>query len=331
MGELISTPYRGKLDLKDNIPLQAPYVVYIEPSGFCNFRCKFCHQFEEQARMKELASLMSDQTFGKLLSDLQNFDNTIRLVRICGQGEPLINKRLGGYLKKLYESGVVEKIELITNGSLLKGDIIEYIAKYVTRVVISVEALDGPGYKDLVGSKIKFEKIVDNISNMHANKGQCTVHVKIPNISVKLEEEREKFFNIFDEISDEMNVENLVPLWPEMDIKNILAPEVVKREKTRWNKEWKEKKVCVQIFKGLQVCADGDVVPCCVDWDRVNLLGNINKSPLKELWLGHQMKELQNEHLKGNKDKIAPCSGCTMNDYGELDNLDCLINKLEIK
>jgi radical SAM protein with 4Fe4S-binding SPASM domain len=116
-----------------------------------------------------------------------------------------------------------------------------------------------------------------------------------------------------------------------MDIKNILAPEVVKREKTRWNKEWKEKKVCVQIFKGLQVCADGDVVPCCVDWDRVNLLGNINKSPLKELWLGHQMKELQNEHLKGNKDKIAPCSGCTMNDYGELDNLDCLINKLEIK
>lgn len=331
MSELISTPYRGKLDLKENIPLQTPYVVYVEPSGFCNFRCKFCHQFEEQARMKELASLMSEQTFRKLLFDLQNFDTKIRLVRICGQGEPTINKRLAGFLKELYESGVTEKVELVTNGSLLRGEIIESIAKYVTRVVISVEALSGPGYQELVGSKIKFDTVVNNIRQMYANKGQCTVHVKIPNISVKLEEEKEQFFALFEKISDEMNIENIVPLWPELELAGTLAPQIQNKEKTRWNKNWEGKKVCIQIFKGLQVCADGDVVPCCVDWDRVNLLGNINQTPLKKLWLGHQMKELQNEHLRGNKDKISPCAGCTMNDYSDVDNLDCLINKLEIK
>jgi len=35
MSELIATPYRGALDLIENIPLQTPYVVYIEPSGIC--------------------------------------------------------------------------------------------------------------------------------------------------------------------------------------------------------------------------------------------------------------------------------------------------------
>ena len=99
MSEFVSTTYKGKLDLKDKIPLKTPYVVYIEPSGFCNFKCKFCHQYVEQEKMKELASLMNFQTFKKLVSDLQKFESKIKLVRICGQGEPLINKTLGEYIK----------------------------------------------------------------------------------------------------------------------------------------------------------------------------------------------------------------------------------------
>ena len=173
MSEFVSTTYKGKLGLKDNIPLKTPYVVYIEPSGFCNFKCKFCHQYIEQEKMKELASLMSFQTFKKMVSDLQNFESKIKLVRICGQGEPLLNKKLGQYIKHMYESGVTEKIELITNGVLLKGDIIECISQYVTRVVISVEALDGPGYQDLVGSDVKFEEIVNNVEEMYKNRKQC--------------------------------------------------------------------------------------------------------------------------------------------------------------
>jgi len=112
----------------------------------------------------------------------------------------------------MYESGVTEKIELITNGVLLKGDIIECISQYVTRIVVSVEALDGPGYQDLVGSDVKFEEIVNNIEEMYKNRKQCIVHIKIPNVSVPSEEDKKKFFDIFDKISDEMNIENIVPL-----------------------------------------------------------------------------------------------------------------------
>ena len=177
MSEFVSTTYKGKLDLKDKIPLKTPYVVYIEPSGFCNFKCKFCHQYVEQEKMKELASLMNFQTFKKLVSDLQKFESKIKLVRICGQGEPLLNKKLGQYIKYMYESGVTEKIELITNGVLLKGDIIECISQYVTRIVVSVEALDGPGYQDLVGSDVKFEEIVNNIEEMYKNRKQCIAKI----------------------------------------------------------------------------------------------------------------------------------------------------------
>ena len=98
MSEIISTTYKGKLDLKDNIPLETPYVIYIEPSGFCNFKCKFCHQYEYPEKMKELASLMSFETVENLVSGLKKFGQKVKLIRICGQGEPLINKNLGKYI-----------------------------------------------------------------------------------------------------------------------------------------------------------------------------------------------------------------------------------------
>ena len=329
MSEITSTIYKGAFDLKENIPLKTPYVVYLEPSGYCNFKCKFCHQYEEPEKMKKLASLMQPSTISKLISDLKNFDDKVKLIRICGQGEPLINKNLGALVKELRESGVAEKIELVTNGSLLKGKVIDSISKNVTRLVISVEALDGDGYLELVGTDVKFEEIVENVRNMYENRGQCIVHVKIPSVSVPTKEEEHRFFDIFRDISDEMNIEHLVPLWPTLEISEKLTPLVDKR--SRWDKKLFKRQVCVQIFKGMQVCANGDVVPCCVDWERINLLGNINDTSLANIWAGHLLKDLQNQHLCGNKDNISPCSKCEMNDYSEPDNLDCLINKMEIR
>ena len=80
--------------------------------------------------------------------------------------------------------------------------------------------------------------------------------------------------------------------------------------------------ICPQIFKGVQVQADGEVVPCCVDWKRVNVLGNIKVDSLYEIWNSEKLRRLQIEHLVGNKSKIEPCKDCTMNDYCEVDNID---------
>ena len=89
-----------------------------------------------------------------------------------------------------------------------------------------------------------------------------------------------------------------------------------------------ERRVCVQIFKSLQVQAGGQVLPCCVDWKRINVLGNINKNSLFEIWNGEKLRKLQIEHLKGNKGKIEPCKDCTMNDYCDPDNIDPYADKL---
>jgi radical SAM protein with 4Fe4S-binding SPASM domain len=93
--------------------------------------------------------------------------------------------------------------------------------------------------------------------------------------------------------------------------------------KSRWeDEEAVQRLVCVQIFKGVQIQANGDVVPCCVDWERVNLLGNIKDTKLTKIWHSDKLKKLQITHLRGKKNTIKPCCNCVMNDTCDPDNID---------
>ncbi len=256
-------------------------------------------------------------------------ENYCRQSRFLSEMPEKVVEEIGYHPRKFFkrENSLVINKKIYKENSIMGKRVIH--KKFGEGVVISVEALDGDGYQELVGSDVKFDEIINNVKEMYMNRGECIVHVKIPSVSVKSEEEKKIFFDTFKSISDEMNVEHIVPLWPKLNISETLTP--LLKKKSRWDKDFNERQVCVQIFKGLQVCANGDVVPCCVDWERVNLLGNINNTSFDELWIGQQLKDLQNQHLCGNKNKISPCSDCTMNDYSEPDNLDSLMNKIEIK
>jgi radical SAM protein with 4Fe4S-binding SPASM domain len=313
--KIISIPYKGAYDLKDNIPLPVPYVIYIEPSGFCNFKCKFCPQYTGSGMKKDTMKL---ELFEKIIFDLKQFDKKIKLVRICGQGEPLLNKNLDAFLKLLYESNVAEKIELVTNGFLLTDELVDCISRYVTRIIISLEALNDEDYKFVTNTDVKFSTILHNIKTMYCNKKNCIIHVKI--LYVKDEKDKEQFFDLFGNISDEIFIEQIVQQFPNAYINELPVNNI-----TRWGKDVLPHKICVQIFKSIQICANGNVVACCVDWEQVNLLGNVHTESVKDIWNGSKLKQLQNIHLSGNIN--YPCINCKMNDYCEGDNIDSLIGK----
>ena len=161
-----------------------------------------------------------------------------------------------------------------------------------------------------------FQEFLEKLDALYANKGRCTIHIKIHHEAVKTEERERKFFKVFGRRCDEIFVERLVPMWPQLDVH-------FSSTRFRWGEEAVvDRRVCAQIFKGMQVQADGDVVPCCVDWKRVNVLGNIRSERLAAIWHGNRLRALQMSHLGGEKSGLEPCRGCKMNDYCDLDNID---------
>ncbi|MEK7658924.1 MAG: radical SAM/SPASM domain-containing protein [Patescibacteria group bacterium] len=308
-----------RLILQDNIPLTTPLVVYIEPSGFCNLKCIFCPQSTGGKALKK--SLMSLKLFKKLIDDLAEFPNKVKLLRVCGNGEPLTNKDIVKMLQYAKEKNLAERIEFISNGILLTDDLAKTLPRFADRIIISIEGLSSDDYQQTSGLKINFQNLLDKVGLLYKNRGKCTLHIKIHSKAISSEKEKTKFLNMFSNRCNEIYIEKLVPMWPQLDLD-------YNPNEFRYGGELTKRRVCVQMFKGFQVQADGEVVPCCVDWKRVNVIGDINKNSLFEIWNGKKLRNLQIEHLRGNKNKTEPCKDCTMNDYCDIDNIDESSEKL---
>lgn len=317
--------YDERLDLANAIPLKNPLVVYVEPSSFCNLECRFCPQHTGKGEFPK--HNMELATFQKILHDIGNFKNKPRLMRFCGIGDPLFNKQTAKFVQLASISGVVDRTELITNGILLNDEIIESFSENLGRLVISVEGLSSDDYSNFTLRNVNFDKFVSKIEKFHGIRGRkCKIHIKIHNQAVLEEDQRNKFFNIFSSICDEIYIENLVDLWPEK--KSNLGMDSGHRFV---DDEIKKSIVCPQIFKSLQVNADGRVLPCCVDWKSMNIVGDIKESSLLEVWDGPQISSLREKHLKGERYDFSPCKGCNHNEYSEQDNLDNLAEDIYVK
>lgn len=308
--------YDGRLTLEDNLPLDSPLVVYVEPSSFCNLECTFCPQHTGRGEFPTFN--MNLKTFQKTLDDISTFNTKPSLMRFCGIGDPLFNKEISEIIKMVSASNVVQRTEVITNGILLNDERINTFSEHLGRIIISVEGLSESDYSTFSLRKINFDKFVSNIKKFYETKERkCKIHVKIHNAAVITPERKKRFFEIFESISDEIFIENLVDLWPEK--KSNLGVDAGHRFESS---PPPEAKVCPQIFKSMQVNADGRVLPCCVDWKSMNVIGDIKKNSLKDIWHGGTLKELQKKHLLGERGTFSPCKGCKHNEFSEKDNLD---------
>lgn len=311
--KISSQVHKERINLHDEIPLKTPLVIYTEPSGYCNLRCNFCPQINEDNNIKK--SIMSLDLFKKSIDDLINFEKQIELLRVCGFGEPLMNKNIIEMLKYAKESNFIKRIELISNGTLLNDELIDNISKYTDRIIISIEGLSSKDYFNVCNRKVNYENLVENIKKLYYSREDCILHLKIHHKSVDTKRKEDLFLNTFGNFCDEIYIEKLIKLWPEFDLDAS--------ENFRYgNLSVIERQVCSQMFKGFQIIADGRVIPCCADWQAINVIGDLNKDSMKDIWNGTLLKSLQIEHLKGNKNKIIPCKDCTMNDYCDYDNID---------
>jgi len=304
-----------RLDLRAASPLGTPLVIYVEPSSFCNLACTFCPQFISPEAIHK--QNMSFDLFKKMIDDLKNFPDKPKLMRFCGLGDSLFNKEFLEMVKYASKANVVERLELISNGLLLNDKLIKELPLYLDRIIISIEGLSNEEYVQFTTKKIDFDGFVEKLARLHKAEGDCIRHIKIHSAAITNNTKKQFFYDTFGDICDEIYIENLVDLWPQMT--SNLGTDVGHRfDGGIRNKV----DVCPQIFKSMQVNSDGRVLPCCIDWAGVNIIGDIKNEEMKDVWDGKVLKKLRNVHLKGERFDIDPCKGCTMNEFSEKDNID---------
>ena len=300
-----------RTDLCKFIPLDTPIHVFIDPSAACNFSCKFCFNHD---KIRSFHDIMKMELFNKIADDLTQFPKKLKTIKMYGFGEPLLNKNLPEMVSILKKLNVTDRVETTTNGWWLTPEKTDQIINAgLDRIVISVDGLSSVQFQQITGKKVDFKEYVENIQYLYDHKENCVVHVKTTSeISDGWEDH---FFNTFGDICDEISIENIVSLWPNIDINTNPTKNI-------YDKEIRPVETCPYIFYHMTVHANGQVSSCFVDWERKNIIGNVNDKSLVAIWKGSQLKRIRTDHLLGQRKKHEICKDCKQLIYGQADNID---------
>jgi radical SAM protein with 4Fe4S-binding SPASM domain len=277
-----------RLNLAAGVPLSGPLTVYVEPTSVCNFNCSFCPVSLPAYKQKPDAFL-GMELYRKILVDLLPFA-PIKALKLYMLGEPFLHPEICEMVRLARAFKVAERIEITTNGSALPEDILDSGLDYLR---VSVYA---PGPNQIFRN---VRRLMERRTNL------------VPFISAKYMPTTTadclEFERIWTGQVDEIAVEPYHN-WAS----TLLTPTP------------RTKKNCPYPHYTLAIRANGDVMPCCVDWSGKLKLGNVRNRSLREIWNGEARGKLVTIHSSGTRSCLDACRDCNFPETSpdDLDSLD---------
>ena len=294
--------------LKQAVPLDTPFSVYIYPTNFCNFRCTYCaHSLGKQGFEQKYGFPMEQMelpTYRRCIDHLAEFPRPLKTLSLTGQGEPLLHPYLPEMVAYAKGRGVTRRVEFMSNGALLNQHLSSALVDAgLDCIRISLQGLTSEKYRRICGVSLDFERLVSEISWLYCHRKQCQFFGKIMDIALEPGEEQ-RFYDLFQPIADRVYIEQCRPVYA-----GVEATQNLHTDADRYGREHLPRKVCPLCFFMMGIFPNGDVFPCETIYRPV-CLGNVNDSHLVELWNSDTMRRFWEMQLSGQKNENPGCAQC---------------------
>ncbi len=270
--------------------------VGIELTNFCNLRCIMCYS------RKRAKGFMDIQLFEKVVDELSiAFNNPY--IGLHYAGESLLHPEFLDMLAyACSKRSCFRNIGFNTNGMLLTDEIVDALVKFeIGWVTISLDGIGEVNDKLRIGSKYKI--IEANILNLLRKRESKPFPKVALNLTVSAQKEKEimEFKAFWMQYVDNITVN---PCHNE-NLQLISAT-----EKTS-NKDY----ICLEPFRFMGILWNGNVVPCCGDWNGTNILGNVKNATIKEVWRGKKFRNLRYACIKNDFPEDSLCAKCELKKF----------------
>jgi radical SAM protein with 4Fe4S-binding SPASM domain len=292
--------------LSEVVPLDTPYVLFLDPCGACNFKCKFCPCNNSDYLSQQRHEVMDMELFQKILADIEEFPQQIKVINLYG---PLLHRNYVEMAKEIKDRNLCRELRCTTNGYMLSPELNrKLVSTGIDMIRISVEALTNEDYGDICDVSMDFNKFVENIRDLYeVSRGTNTkVSVKILNVALRDEKDAEHFYDIFEPISDYTYIQDTTQAWAEFE---AYVPKG-NYEAGNIGDMMDEDKICSFSLTNMAIHSNGSVGVCPQDWKFATEYGNVRKTALLELWNSKKLRGFQIAHLSGNRRKIPYCRDC---------------------
>jgi radical SAM protein with 4Fe4S-binding SPASM domain len=196
------------------------------------------------------------------------------------------------------------------------------IAADLSLLRVSLQGVTDEMYKKVGGTDYPVSSLVDNVKYFFANRKNTKIHVKIINVGLNDDKEKELFYKLFSPICDEATIEFLIPFINEIDHSSITDD----LSKCKLGHNQSISKICSMPFYMLVLEPNGNLIPCCSSVVPY-VYGNIRNSNLKDIWKSKKINDFLCMQLTDLTQNII-CKECSVPQFG-LQEGDYLDNEKE--
>jgi len=294
-----------------------PFWAQIEPTNYCNLKCKMCVQSTDPFLKR---GFLSYEDFKIILNKLP----FIIGLMLQGFGEPLLNKDLVKMIKYSSKKGYI--VETTTNGTLITNSVAEKIVNSgLDSITFSLDGATKESY-EFYRTGSNFESVIRNIKNLSELRKRRNSNLKIHINSIVTKRNYHELPDLVN-LCGEMNIDEIFigfmlvqgdfPI--EFNTEQKIYPNETKLkdylEKSLERAKMLGLKIHVNPFCGgkcdspwtrIYVNYDGTVTPCCVIIKKI--MGNLIKEDFDKIWNGEDYIEFRKKLIKGQIPK--ECIGC---------------------
>ncbi|MFI5351022.1 MAG: radical SAM/SPASM domain-containing protein [Elusimicrobiota bacterium] len=274
----------------------------IELTNKCPFSCVMCARTNNMTREQ---GNMSFDTFKAVIDQYVAVNPLAAATRgtfLHHFGESLVHPEFGRFIRYAVSKGLTRASMSINPLMLTPSIARELLESGIYSLNVSLDGHDDESFFKIRGVPNAYEKSKVNLLaflKMKVDLGSKTIiHLGMIDFAMNRESiDRQKTYWENLPGIDYFRIKEL-RLWDgsAADV-NRLAPKRVDNSVLRATNKVVS---CSVPWDQISVAWDGDVVPCCYDYDKKYVLGNVHKQPLNEIWNGERMRALRKEFISND-------------------------------
>jgi len=269
--------------------LRHPEVRY-EVTDHCNAHCIMCPR-EKHTRAH---GIMDTAKYEASIDEVVAMGAT--QVVLTGFGEPMLDVNLERKIAYAKSKGL--RTYIITNGSALtekRGYLL--LQAGLDEMRVSFYGMKSRTYNAVMRG-LEYDRTVKNLMTFLAVRNSLEIDCKIQLSYLILPENAE-------------DVQAFIDFWePKVDAIEVWKPHNW-GDGRDYRERTQEKRTCGRPENGpLQIQWNGEVIPCCYDYNNACVLGNAFEQPVDEILSGDKYEALREAHRKGEFHKFPFCDGC---------------------
>lgn len=269
-----------------------PLLVDIELASICNLTCPMCYTISDEFKQVVNSTRMDFDLYKRIIDEI---GGKVPAIRLSLRGEATLHTKFAECIAYAKSKGIKE-VSTLTHGGKLTLPYFEKIVKAgIDWITISADGV-GETYEN-IRKPLKFDDLLDKIKAMKKYKEDNNLHrpvIKIQGIWPAIQDNPQLYYDTFAPHVD------LVAFNPLIDYlghdRHI---------------EYLENFTCPQQYQRLVIGADGLVMKCSNDEENREVIGDINKQTVHEIWHGEAMQRVRELHKRERGFMDSPvCKRC---------------------